>query len=109
MPVNNPFENEYRLLFDTCIIREDKYNEIDFQISKMITNKATYEHVASALGIPWNFIAITHCMEGSLSFKKHLHNGDTLDQRTIHVPKGRPLGEPPFSWEESAIDALTLE
>jgi len=108
--VNNPFELEYRVLFDTCIIKESKFAEIDSIISKMVTNKARYETVADKLNIPWNFIAIIHCMEGSLSFSRHLHNGDPLTARTVQVPKGRPLtGNPPFSWEDSAVDALTME
>ena len=110
MPVTNPFENEYRLLFDTCIINENKYDEIDAIIDKMLGSKGRYEKVGVMLNVPWNFIAIIHCMEGSLSFKKHLHNGDPLSGRTINVPAGRPLvPEPPFDWEASAIDALTLD
>lgn len=62
------------------------------------------------LGIPWYFVAVIHYMEGGLDFKTHLHNGDPLNQRTVHVPKGRPVdGNPPFTWAESATDALTME
>ena len=102
--------NEYKQLFDTCIIKEDKLAEVDGVIAKMVANKATYDIVANKLNIPWYFIAIVHCMEGSLNFKTHLHNGDPLTARTVQVPKGRPLtGKPPFKWEDSAVDALTLE
>jgi len=46
-------------------------------------------------------------MESSFNFGTHLHNGDPLTARTTHVPAGRPsTGNPPFSWEESAVDAL---
>ena len=49
-------------------------------------------------------------MECSQNFNEHLHNGDALTARTIHVPKGRPTeGDPPFSWEDSASDALVFE
>ena len=107
---NNQFENEYRFLFDTCTINENKFAEIDGVVSKMVANKTIYDAVANSTNIPWNFIAIIHCMEGSLSFKKHLHNGDPLTGRTVQIPKGRPIaGNPPFTWEESAIDALTIE
>ena len=42
--------------------------------------------------------------------KCHLHNGDPLTARTVHVPKGRPEnGSPPFTWEESAADALDYD
>lgn len=102
--------NEYQFLFDTCIIKAEKNTEIESLLNKMFANKATYDAVANKVNIPWYFIAIIHCMEGSLNFKTHLHNGDPLTGRTVQVPKGRPLsGNPPFTWEESAIDALTLE
>jgi hypothetical protein len=40
---------------------------------------------------------------------RHLHNGDPLTQRTRHVPAGRPAdGNPPFTWQASAVDALRL-
>jgi len=48
-------------------------------------------------------------MEGSLNFNTHLHNGDPLTHRTNHVPANRPLtGNPPFTWEDSAVDALSM-
>jgi lysozyme family protein len=44
------------------------------------------------------------------NFKTHLHNGDPLTARTVHVPAGRPpTSTPPFTWEASAQDALTFE
>lgn len=107
---SSQYADEYQKLFDTCIIKPNKYPEIDSYISKMIANKNSYDAVSKKTDVPWNFIAITHCMEGSLNFKTHLHNGDPLTARTVHVPSGRPLaGHPPFTWEESAEDALTLE
>jgi lysozyme family protein len=60
--------------------------------------------------VPWFFIGLLHAMECSLSFKKHLHNGDSLDGRTWQVPAGRPKsGDAPFSFEESAVDALEYD
>ncbi len=49
-------------------------------------------------------------MEASQNFTRHLHNGDPLTARTRQVPAGRPrTGNPPFTWEASATDALTLD
>jgi lysozyme family protein len=54
-------------------------------------------------------IAVGHHLSG-FGFDAHLHNGDPLTARTVHVPVGRPrTGQPPFSWEDSARDALELE
>jgi lysozyme family protein len=59
--------------------------------------------------VPWELIAALHEREAGGSFKGHLHNGDPLTGRTYHVPAGRPAkGSPPFTWEASAIDALTM-
>ncbi len=49
-------------------------------------------------------------LESNTNFATHLHNGDPLSARTSHMPRGRPAaGNPPFNWEDSALDALTLE
>jgi lysozyme family protein len=101
---------EYSKLFDTCDIRPAKLSEVDSLVTKIITNRSRYQAVGSALGIPWYFIGAIHNMESALRFTGHLHNGDPLTARTVHVPKGRPIsGNPPFTWEQSATDALTLE
>ena len=75
---------------------------------RIFANKARYLAVSAKTGVPWFFIGLIHNLEASLSFRGHLHNGDPLTARTVQVPAGRPLvGSPPFTWEESALDALT--
>jgi lysozyme family protein len=60
--------------------------------------------------VPWYIIAAIHNMEASQKFNGHLHNGDPLTARTVHVPKGRPpFGNPPFTFEDSGVDALRFE
>ena len=101
---------EYERLFASCVIRRDKTAAVADVCEKIVANRARYEAVGASLGIPWYFIGAVHNLEASLSFKTHLHNGDPLTARTVQIPKGRPLnGQPPFSWEESAIDALKLK
>lgn len=103
-------KSNYEKLFASCIIREAKYAEIDQLITKIVSNKTKYQSVGNALNIPWYVIAIIHCMEASLRFDRHLHNGDPLTDRTVQVPSGRPkVGKPPFTWEESAKDALVYD
>lgn len=76
----------------------------------VIQGRKRYEEISKATGIPWFFIGICHLRESSCNFRTHLHNGDPLSGRTYHVPAGRPLrGSPPFTFEESAIDALTYQ
>ncbi len=82
----------------------------DARVRAIATGKPRYDQVANATGVPWHVIGIIHEMEAGLNFAAHLHNGDPLTNRTVQVPAGRPpTGIPPFQWEESAIDALTLE
>ena len=102
--------SEYQRMYTGCIIKAIKYPAIDSMIDQLLSNKKRYKAVSVQSNIPWYFIAITHHLEGSQNFKTHLHNGDPLTQRTKHIPKNRPLkGNPPFTWEESALDALTLQ
>jgi lysozyme family protein len=102
--------NEYENLFNSCLIRPEFMNAVDGIVAKLQVNKPRYQNVSGSIGIPWGFIAVIHNMEASLNFTKHLHNGDPLTARTVQVPAGRPKsGNPPFTWEESAIDALTLK
>ncbi len=103
-------QSEYQRLFDTCVINPDKYKEIDSYINKMVLAQERYKSMSTITNVPWHVIAIIHCLEGSLSFNKHLHNGDPLTARTVQVPAGRPkTGTPPFTWEASAQDALTYD
>lgn len=102
--------NEYENLFNTCLIRQEFVSSVDQIVSKLQTNKDRYQSVSGSMGIPWGFIAVIHNMEAGLNFTKHLHNGDPLTARTVQVPAGRPKsGNPPFTWEESAIDALSMK
>lgn len=100
---------EYTNLYQTCEIRNEKLDDVDSITDSILTNRARYEAVAGTVGAPWYFIAAIHNMESSLRFDRHLHNGDPLTEQTIHVPKGRPAhGSPPFTWEESAADAMAM-
>lgn len=97
----------YQRLFDTCMITPDKYPLVDYSVKMILKGRARYEAVSKITNVPWYFIGIAHHLEGGSKFDKHLHNGDPLTGRTTHVPKGRPVaGNPPFTWEASAEDAL---
>ena len=100
---------EYEDLFNSCSIRPDKLAAVEGYIAGLLAHQARYQSVGDPLGIPWHFIAVIHNMEASQNFTRHLHNGDRLTARTVQVPAGRPKrGNPPFTWEESATDALTM-
>ncbi|UUY07194.1 hypothetical protein LRS11_15315 [Pseudomonas sp. J452] len=108
--LTSALRGEYEHLFNSCQIRPAKAGEVEALIDKLNGNRPRYQRVGQALGIPWGFIAVVHNMESSQSFTGHLHNGDPLTARTVQVPAGRPKsGNPPFTWEESAEDALLLK
>lgn len=79
--------SEYQRLFDTCIIRQERLAEVNVVIDKIINAQEQYKAVENKLHIPWFFISIIHCMEGSLSFNKHLHNGDPLTKKPFIFQK----------------------
>ena len=101
--------NEYQELFASAVVNPAKQAAVKVMQDKITANRLRYEQVEQATKVPWFVVATIHSLEGSLNFKTHLHNGDPLTARTVHVPKGRPLGKPPFTWEESAIDALQFD
>lgn len=102
--------SEYETLFNTLTVRPARVAEVDTLVDKLLGNASRYREVGGKLGVPWEFVAVIHNMEAGQNFNKHLHNGDPLTARTRNVPRNRPIaGDPPFSWEESAVDALTLK
>ena len=101
---------EYQQLFNSCVIREERFAELDQAIKLILGGRQHYEAVQAKTNVPWYFTGIIHCLEGSINFNTHLHNGDSLNAKTKNVPKDRPkVGKPPFVWEDSAIDALQLK
>jgi len=98
---------DFQKLWDTMVIKPEKMPEVQFMAAKIVKNKARYEAVSKVTGVPWIVIGCIHKQESNCDFGTHLHNGDPLTARTVQVPAGRPVnGKPPFTWEESAIDAL---
>ncbi len=108
--LTDTLRKEYENLFNSCIVRAERVNTVNEIIKKLLININRYQNVGEATGIPWYFVAVIHNMEANISFNRHMHNGDPLTGRTLQVPAGRPVkGNPPFTWEVSAIDALTLK
>jgi lysozyme family protein len=108
-PTPEQTELGYHRMWDRAQIKPDKIAPAKKVARAIISNRAAYEAVERATGVPWFMIGTLHCRESDMNFATHLHNGDSLKRRTYHVPAGRPKrGSPPFKWHESAIDALTM-
>jgi lysozyme family protein len=101
--------DEYRALFHGARVRPERQALVDGIAKDLVAHKRRYRAAGRPVGVPWWFVAIIHDLEGSRDFHTHLHNGDPLAAKTVHVPRARPPGDPPFTWEESAADALAFE
>jgi lysozyme family protein len=102
----------YIQLFNSCVISDAHRAQVAWYVGKLTDPDydEKYDTVEDAICIPWYFTGIIHAMEASFNFNAHLHNGDPLDAKTVHVPAGRPpVWLPPSDWPSSAEDALTLE
>lgn len=99
---------DYEKLFATCVVQHEHLSQVDGQAKRIAANKARYDAIAKQVhkDMPWWVVGCIHAMECGLSFEKHLHNGDSLSKKTTRVPAGRPNGPGPWTFEESAIDAL---
>lgn len=96
---------DYQNLWDTMVIGD--VDDVVKAAELILKGKPTYDKVVENTKVPWYFVGALHYREASCNFSTHLHNGDSLKERTKHVPAGRPVqGNPPFTWEESAKDAL---
>jgi lysozyme family protein len=111
MKLTEKLKIDYCRLWNSCIVKPNLLPIINKKIIEIQSNFKIYNDISLATGgIPWHFIALLHLMESNNDFTKHLHNGDPLSARTKQEPKGRPIeGKAPFTFEESAIDALEYE
>lgn len=99
---------EYATLWDGMTITKPK--TVEAQARSIIADRAKYEEVSALTNVPWFVIGILDLREGGGKCRTHLHNGDSLQRRTRNVPAGRPrTGEGPFSFVESACDALRMK
>lgn len=95
----------YQQMWDNMTINDEE--TVKHTAKRILEHKETYQEVVEGTKVSWQFVGVIHYREGDLDFTTHLHNGDSLKARTKNVPSGRPIdGKPPFTWQESAKDAL---
>jgi uncharacterized protein (TIGR02594 family) len=98
----------YWLVFKDASLKNEEF--VLGQAEKLASLFDRYKEIELETGVPYWVVAILHRMESDSNFKTHLHNGDSLNDYTVQVPQGRPKkGTPPFSFTESAIDALKYD
>lgn len=108
-PTPQAMQAGYHALWSRAAINPARKAEATAVARRILARRADYAVIETATGVPLAMIAAIHNRESSLRFDRHLHCGDPLTARTVHVPRGRPAtGEPPFTFAQSAIDALTM-
>lgn len=99
-------------LWQTVEIRPEWRGRADSAVDRYLRTKDRYtgiEQMRPDPSVPARVIFVIHGLESTWNFSRHLHEGSPLTGRTRWVPKGRPRrGSPPFTFEESAEDALYL-
>lgn len=109
MPPVEELAGEYTGLFNSCKIHESRLGAVNQFVDIILKpdNRKKYEAVYEETCVPWFFTACIHGLEASFNFKAHLHNGDSLKNRTWQEPPGLPKEwNPPNDWPSSAKDAI---
>src|SRR5262249_991812 len=108
-PTPEQTELGYHRMWDRAQIAAGKLEGARKIARAIIANRGRYAAVEAATGGPWFMIGPIQGREADLDFATHLHTGDSPKAPPRHVPAGRPArGNPPFQWDASAIDALTM-
>lgn len=107
----NSTQQNLATMFGKATTPSSRAKEVGRIVDTIVFHRDRYDEVVETLTtVPWWAVAVIHNMECGLDFTKHLHNGDSLKRRTVNEPKGRPTtGNGPFSFLESAIDALRYD
>jgi lysozyme family protein len=114
--VYSDLKAEYANLYSHAVIKTSAVGELAraARIIASASAKSRYQEVERDTGVPWYVVGALHYREASLNFLGHLHNGDPLRLRTVHVPANRPpapwppdgVTDPGQLWRISAKDAL---
>src|SRR5262245_9939904 len=93
----------YAKQWDKMAVKPDRIADIRGAAARLVAAKDRYLKAEKLTGVPWYMIAALHWRESAGNFRTQLAQGDPLNRRSTHVPRGRG----PFkSWEAGAYDAL---
>lgn len=107
-PKFETISREYASLWDSMEIMRDE-TVMHKTVERIVACRAAYEEVEKLTGVPWYVVGIMDMREGGGGARKHLHNGDSLKRPTVQVPANRPPGPGPFTFCQSACDALQIK
>lgn len=101
----SPQSPNWKYLWDSCVIDENRKIEISKICNRISLNKDTYVKIAEAIPCHWAAVGLTHYREsGALTLDVYLHNGQKLGSPTTIVPIGIYFRKDQFI--EAAIDAM---
>lgn len=107
-PKFEAISREFATLWDSMEITRDE-TVMRKTVERILSCRPAYEEVEKLTGVPWYVIGIMDMREGGGGARKHLHNGDSLKRPTVQVPAKRPPGPGPFTFCQSACDALAIK
>jgi lysozyme family protein len=97
---------KYAKWWNAMVIKPSRLHEFTALAQFAFAHKQIYVDIEKASGVPWYLIAVLHRRESDADFRTYLGNGDRLNRRTTHVPRGRG----PFpTFQAGAKDALHLD
>lgn len=110
MQLTTEIRLEYVNRFKMLKLHGGWVDRIHHAAQRVLDHRRAYETIEQLTKVPWFVVGLINEMESGSRLDCHLHNGDPLSKRTVHVPKARPkTGTPPFTWTASAVDALTYD
>jgi lysozyme family protein len=99
---------DYIDLYNKIVISPSISQEVN-AIATGIRKEPRYLEVEEQTGVRASLVGAIHQLESERNFLTHLHNGDSLLRKTRKAPVGRPPGKAPFTWLNSAIDAVKYD
>ena len=111
----------YESLLKTVEVSEHWIPEIKKVLDRIEESVIHYKIISHEIRVPWEVLATLHYLECNGDFTRHIHNGDSLNDRTVRVPRGRPINPPkppvvlkdstkyPYTFFESCTDWAELK
>lgn len=79
------------------------------RVRAMTAQADAYRATFAATGVPMALVAALNERESSTDMHTNLANGDPLDRRTVHVPRGLGPFTGPDAWQRAAAVALHID
>lgn len=110
MKLDDKARADYNRRWNGLVTRESWQNAVTAAVNRIARHLAVYKNLEEDTAVPWWIIGLIHELESGCNIETHLHNGDLLTRKTVNEPRNRPAkGAPPFTFEQSAIDALAYD